>query len=70
MKDRKSVSRYGSDLSILEAIGYREAKGVLNNNLQIDNAIELTTIKTNQFAKRQKHGFVIKKLIGLITKTR
>ena len=51
------ISRYGSDLPILETIGYREAKGVLNNNLPIDKAIELTTIKTNQFAKRQKTWF-------------
>ena len=51
------ISRYGSDLPILETIGYREAKGVLNNNLTIDKAIELTTIKTNQFAKRQKTWF-------------
>jgi len=51
------ISQYGSDLPILETIGYREAKGVLNNNLQIEKAIELTTIKTNQFAKRQKTWF-------------
>ena len=51
------ISRYGSDLPILETIGYREAKDVLNNNLPIDKAIELTTIKTNQFAKRQKTWF-------------
>jgi len=51
------ISRYGSDLPILETIGYREAKDVLNNNLSIDKAIELTTIKTNQFAKRQKTWF-------------
>ena len=51
------ISLYGSDLPILETIGYREAKNVLNNNLTIDEAIELTTIKTNQFAKRQKTWF-------------
>ncbi|ABB50789.1 tRNA delta(2)-isopentenylpyrophosphate transferase [Prochlorococcus marinus str. MIT 9312] len=51
------ISRYGSDLPILETIGYREAKDVLNNNLPIDKAIELTNIKTNQFAKRQKTWF-------------
>ena len=51
------VSQYGSDLPILETIGYREAKGVLNNNLPIDKAIELTTTKTIQFAKRQKTWF-------------
>jgi len=51
------ISRYGSDLPILETIGYCEAKDVLNNNLPIDKAIEITTIKTNQFAKRQKTWF-------------
>jgi len=51
------ISRYGSDLPILETIGYREAKGVLKNNLSIDEAIELTTTKTIQFAKRQKTWF-------------
>ena len=51
------ISRYGSDLPILETIGYREAKDVLSNNLPIDKAIELTTLKTIQFAKRQKTWF-------------
>ena len=51
------ISRYGSDLPILETIGYREAKGVLNNNLSMDKAIELTTTKTIQFAKRQNTWF-------------
>ena len=51
------ISQYGSDLPILETIGYREAKDVLSNNLKIDEAIELTTTKTIQFAKRQKTWF-------------
>jgi len=51
------ISRYGSELPILETIGYSEAKNVLNNNLPIDDAIELTTTKTIQFAKRQKTWF-------------
>ena len=51
------ISQYGSDLPILETIGYREAKDVLSNNLNIDKAIELTTTKTIQFAKRQKTWF-------------
>jgi len=51
------ISKYGSDLPILETIGYREARGVLNNHLTIDEAIELTTTKTIQFAKRQKTWF-------------
>ncbi len=51
------ISQYGSDLPILETIGYREVKEVLNNQLTIDEAIELTTTKTIQFAKRQKTWF-------------
>jgi len=51
------ISEYGSDLKILETIGYREAKGVLKNQLTFNEAIELTTRKTIQFAKRQKTWF-------------
>ena len=51
------ISQYGFDLPILETIGYREAKDVLKNNSTIDKAIELTTKKTIQFAKRQKTWF-------------
>tara|TARA_A100001234_G_scaffold163880_1_gene145173 strand:- start:174 stop:1073 length:900 start_codon:yes stop_codon:yes gene_type:complete len=51
------ILQYGSDLPILKTIGYREAKEVLNNNLTINQAIELTSIKTIQFAKRQKTWF-------------
>jgi tRNA dimethylallyltransferase len=51
------ISRYGSDLPILETIGYRESRDVLKNLLTIDEAIELTTTKTIQFAKRQKTWF-------------
>ena len=51
------ISKYGSDLQILKTIGYLEAKNVLNNHLTIDKAIELTTSKTIQFAKRQKTWF-------------
>ncbi|MBO8205365.1 tRNA (adenosine(37)-N6)-dimethylallyltransferase MiaA [Prochlorococcus marinus] len=51
------ISQYGSDLAILQTIGYREARDVLNKHLTIDKAIELTTTKTIQFAKRQKTWF-------------
>ncbi len=51
------ISQYGSDIPILETIGYCEAKDVLNNNLMIEKAIELTAAKTIQFAKRQKTWF-------------
>ena len=51
------ISKYGSDLPILRTIGYREANEVLKNKLTINEAIELATTKTNQFAKRQKTWF-------------
>jgi len=51
------ISKYGFDLPILDTIGYREAKDVLNNNSTIDKAMEVTTTKTIQFAKRQKTWF-------------
>jgi len=51
------ISKYGTDLPILKTIGYNESKNVLINNLTIDKAIELTTTKTIQFAKRQKTWF-------------
>ena len=54
---KQLISKYGSDLKILETIGYREARNFLNNHLTIDQAIDLTTTKTIQFAKRQKTWF-------------
>jgi tRNA dimethylallyltransferase len=51
------ISKYGFDLPILETIGYREARDVLNNHTTIEKAIEITTTKTIQFAKRQKTWF-------------
>ncbi len=54
---KQLITQYGSNLSILKTIGYLEARDVLNNNLTIDKAIELTTTKTIQFAKRQKTWF-------------
>ena len=51
------IYKYGYDLPILETIGYREAKSVLKDELNIHKAIELTTTKTIQFAKRQKTWF-------------
>jgi len=51
------INQYGSNLSLLETIGYSEAKNVIKKNLKIEEAIELTTTKTIQFAKRQKTWF-------------
>ena len=54
---KKIINQYGSNLPLLETIGYREAKDVIKENLEIEKAIELTTTKTIQFAKRQKTWF-------------
>ena len=51
------ISRYGSNLPILKTIGYHEASNILKNNLSLEKAIELTTTKTIQFAKRQNTWF-------------
>ena len=51
------ISKYGDDLPLLKTIGYREAKNVLTNESTMDQAIELTTTKTIQFAKRQRTWF-------------
>ena len=51
------INQYDSDLPLLETIGYKEAKDVIQENLKIEKAIELTTTKTIQFAKRQKTWF-------------
>ncbi|MCR8539207.1 MAG: tRNA (adenosine(37)-N6)-dimethylallyltransferase MiaA [Prochlorococcus marinus CUG1439] len=54
---KQLICQYGSNLPILKTIGYHEAKDVLRNHLTIDEAINLTTTKTIQFAKRQKTWF-------------
>ena len=54
---KQIISQYGSELPMLETIGYREARNVLNDNLTIEKAIELTSTKTIQFSKRQKTWF-------------
>ena len=54
---RNLISKYGQDLPILTTIGYRESRDLLNNLLTIDEAIEQTSIKTIQFAKRQNTWF-------------
>ena len=54
---KKIINQYGSNLPLLETIGYKEAKDVIKENLKIEEAIEMTTTKTIQFAKRQKTWF-------------
>ena len=54
---KEIINQYGSNLPLLETIGYREAKDVIKENLKLEKAIEITTTKTIQFAKRQKTWF-------------
>ena len=54
---KKIINQYGSNLPLLETIGYKEAKDVIKDNLKLEKAIEITTTKTIQFAKRQKTWF-------------
>jgi len=51
------INKYGPDLPILETIGYKETKDLIDKNLTVEKAIESTTRKTIQFAKRQKTWF-------------
>ena len=49
--------RYGQDCPLLETIGYAEAAALLRGELNEEQAIEQTTKRTQQFAKRQKTWF-------------
>ena len=51
------IKRYGIDLPLLKTIGYQEAINVINNNQKINDAIEITSKKTINFAKRQRTWF-------------
>jgi tRNA dimethylallyltransferase len=54
---RGLMERYGADCPLLDTIGYGEAKAVLQGDLQRNDAIALTTKRTQQFAKRQRTWF-------------
>ena len=49
--------RYGAELPLLQTIGYGEALGVLEGSLRPEQAIAITTKRTQQFAKRQRTWF-------------
>ncbi|WP_413359314.1 tRNA (adenosine(37)-N6)-dimethylallyltransferase MiaA [Prochlorococcus sp. MIT 1201] len=50
-------SRYSADLPLLQTIGYREALQIIQGQLNREQAIALTTRRTQQFAKRQRTWF-------------
>ena len=51
------ADRFGSDLPMLQTIGYREALQLLKGELNEATAIRLTAQRTRQFAKRQRTWF-------------
>jgi tRNA dimethylallyltransferase len=51
------IARYGTDLPLLDTIGYGEARRLLAGELTEAQAIELTCRRTRQFAKRQRTWF-------------
>ena len=49
--------RFGADLPLLQTIGYGEALQELDGSLSREDAIAITTRRTQQFAKRQRTWF-------------
>jgi tRNA dimethylallyltransferase len=49
--------KYGSDLPLLNTLGYQEMKQYLAGNISLDEAKHLTVLHTRQFAKRQRTWF-------------
>ena len=49
--------KYGSDLPLLNTLGYQEIKQYLAGDISLDEATHLTVLHTRQFAKRQKTWF-------------
>ncbi|MBP0028935.1 MAG: tRNA (adenosine(37)-N6)-dimethylallyltransferase MiaA [Roseofilum sp. Guam] len=49
--------KYGSDLPLLDTLGYREIKQYLAGEIDLETAQELTIVHTRQFAKRQRTWF-------------
>jgi tRNA dimethylallyltransferase len=49
--------KYGTDLSLLDTLGYREIKQYLAGEISLPQAKELTVLHTRQFAKRQRTWF-------------
>jgi tRNA dimethylallyltransferase len=49
--------KYGTDLPLLNTLGYAEIKDYLAGKIDLEEAIELTILHTRQFAKRQRTWF-------------
>ncbi|NJM70382.1 MAG: tRNA (adenosine(37)-N6)-dimethylallyltransferase MiaA [Scytonema sp. RU_4_4] len=49
--------KYGTDLPLLNTLGYQEIKQYLAGDISLNEAKELTVLHTRQFAKRQRTWF-------------
>jgi tRNA dimethylallyltransferase len=49
--------KYGTDLPLLNTLGYAEIKDYLAGKISLEEAISLTILHTRQFAKRQRTWF-------------
>ncbi len=49
--------KYGTELSLLETLGYQEIKQYLAGDISLETAQELIVLHTRQFAKRQRTWF-------------
>ena len=54
---RQLSERYGADLPLLQTIGYGEALQVIAGSLTTAKAVQITSQRTRQFAKRQRTWF-------------
>ena len=54
---RRLSERYGTDLPLLQTIGYGEALQVIGGSLSTADAVKITSQRTRQFAKRQRTWF-------------
>ena len=54
---RTLCQTYGSDLPLLDTLGYREMKQYLQGDCNLTQAIEQTVVRTRQFAKQQRTWF-------------
>ena len=51
------IRKFGQGLQLLKTIGYQEALSIINGDLNQEEAIATTTLRTKQLAKRQKTWF-------------
>ena len=54
---QRLAERYGTELPLLQTIGYGEALQLIQGSLPLEAAIGITAQRTSRFAKRQRTWF-------------